>query len=877
MAARRRERWYSMEGQRRIHRSALESTKGPRHLISLVVLLALTLIAMRQVSDPKRVGRVASAVGLLPSPSSGAYRQSKSPVEERNLDSDPPGEAKVSGTLVSTHPEIESQAQILGRLLDAAPAGVVSNLALEYLIAKDSEIARDSGISAMELSEKELKERVEWLDASKKQVMRWTELSESTTQEHALLSSVWMLLDEMSEPIVDVEKKSSEIKDSFGAFQLALDRALLAQFADNTPWRSSDRVPLMRTTQRAVDIGEVMAKGELLPEVLPAIAIPQLMGDTDSLRGRVIRISGRIALVDRPASMTGADRRISDYGVIWLRPEDGSNQPIIVHVPKSLGIPAEELKQDHSIVVSGIVAKRRAYASNRGGEIAPVVVASHIQSFTPGAQTDLAGLTDEQKKMAATWQRPLPPKRWTPPADISGALERIEQRIGARVGPLETRITEESLNDPSAIDALARNEAVQATLDGLMRVIDEVQLVANPKGQGRNPKATRIRRCRGWVTQVRPITIEKEPFPGWQWKELYACSLEPISSDDGITKCTIITTNVPSQWLRVPELRQPTIATGLAFDTDGTNGTAPHTLMISPSVEWREETDAASIGGSSTRALLPVGWAALLERGWSLDWIDMIEGLQGKPMTARESKAFYSLLRCSKQPLDAGQPENHTSGKSQTLSVMESIQRAETRKSKRDAARQDAESAGYRVKGIAEIRRIQRVDVRNPDEQEWLGADHYFQLDGFADIGNSRITIRYDESVEPIVFEKEFPVTLVALNVPNSLLVDAGDAIPGEAQAWYPRSRVSVSGWFYRMWRFKTTQVSEATNDKDAQQGPLLVIDRFDAPPARQVPGSSNASPQWVAITTMAIGILGGLWILRQIRQGLYRGRPKRP
>jgi hypothetical protein len=207
---------------------------------------------------------------------------------------------------------------------------------------------------------------------------------------------------------------------------------------------------------------------------------------------------------------------------------------------------------------------------------------------------------------------------------------------------------------------------------------------------------------------------------------------------------------------------------------------------------------------------------------------------------------------------------------------MQSIQRAETRKSKRDAPPQDVASSGYRVKGVAEVRRIQRVDVRNPEEQQWLGADHYYQLDGFADIGNSRITIRYDESVEPIIFEKEFPVTLVALKVPDSLLVDAGDAIPGEAQAWYPRTRVSVSGWFYRMWRFKTTQISEATNNKESQQGPLLVVDRFDDPPARQVAGASNTSPQWVAITTLAIGVVGGLWILRQVRQGLQRGRPKR-
>ncbi|MFN9985949.1 MAG: hypothetical protein ACK52S_10390, partial [Pirellula sp.] len=70
MAPRRRERWYSIEGQRRNHETAMQSSHGPRRLISLVVLLVLTLIMIQQVSDPRRVARVAGAVGLLPGESS---------------------------------------------------------------------------------------------------------------------------------------------------------------------------------------------------------------------------------------------------------------------------------------------------------------------------------------------------------------------------------------------------------------------------------------------------------------------------------------------------------------------------------------------------------------------------------------------------------------------------------------------------------------------------------------------------------------------------------------------------------------------------------------------------------------------------------------
>lgn len=876
MAARRRERWYSMDGQRRSQRMALESNKGMRQLVSLVVLLALVLIAMRQVSDPQRVGRVASAVGLLPVQPTDAndFAVNNGPQRAATPNQIAGGgtayEEKVTRTLVSSDPEIESQALILHRLLDAASASVLSNLAFEYLIAPESQLP------AIELSDKDVKERAEWLESSKKQILRWTELSESVSREHAQLSNLWKLLDRLSEPF---NTEDWETGVSNQAFRLALDRALLSQFSDNTPWRSSDRIPLMRLTQRAVDIGGAIAQGKLVPEILPAISIPQVMGDTDSLRGRAVRISGRIALVDQPASMTVADPRINEYGVLWLRPDDGSNQPIIVHVPKSLGIPAETWKKDQAVLVSGLVAKRRAYASNRGGDIAPVMVACYLQDVEATGGVISAKLTEEQRRSAAIWQQPLPAKRWKPPADISGALERIEKRIGARIGPLETRISEISFDDPEALDALARNEGLQATLDGLLRVVEEVELVSDPLGRGRSPRDSRIRGCRGMVTQVRRIPIEKEPFPGWQWKELYVCTLEPYHGDQTSSPCTIITQRVPSSWLIASELRQPVVAMGLAFDAPDPEA---RTLMISPAVEWRhgEIPGAAtpSTAAGSTVPALPEGWSTLLTRGWNLEWIDMLEGLQGRPMTARESKAFYHLLRCSQPPVGVQEVDGGKgAGDQQVLSVMQAIQRAEARKTKRDAPAHEFASVGYRIAGIAEVRRVQRVDVRDPIEQEWLGADHYYQLDGFADIGNSRITIRYEESEEPIVFDKEFPVTLVALKVPSDLLVDAGDAITGESQAWYPRTRIWVSGWFYRMWRFKTAQVSQATNDKQAQQGPLLIIDRFDAAPAREVVGASNASPQMISFVTVSIGILGALWIGYQVLQGLRRGRrPKR-
>lgn len=866
MSPRRTDRWYSIEGQRRIHRSAMESSKGPRHLISLVVLLALTLIAMQQVSNPQRVERVARAVGLLQASSSQA--SSASLPSEENAGGSSEDWESISRKLFSADPVIETQAQIVERLLDTASHDLVSGMAYDHLIASEG------GLPRRNADEKELQEWEQWLRVSKEQVVRWTELSDSNSPEHAALSRLWQFLDHFVEPGTELDLEFDEDRAaSYLAFRLAMERTLLSQFSDNTPWRTSDRFPLMRATQRAVGVGQAMERGELEPETLPAIAVPQLMGDTQSLRGRAVRIAGRINLVDRTASLQVEDPRINEYGVLWLQPDDGSNQPIVVHVPTFLAPNPEDWKPEREILVSGIVTKKRAYASKRGGEIAPVLVAAHIQPFQPGK-------SGRMQPTASDARQPSSMKRWIPPVDIQGALERIEQRIGPRIESLQTRLETASLDRPDSVDALARDPSVQATLDGLHRVIDDVQLVANPNNPWRKTQERRIRSYRGWVTDVRRIPIEKEPFPGWPWPSLFVCRLEAFLDDGSLASgehvaCAIVTQHVPSQWLGSHSLRQPAIVSGLALDFPGKT---LQTFLISPDIQWRTRATAVPMKDGQLSPMLSAGWVSLLANGWNLSWIDMIEGLQGKAMTSRESEPFYGLLGCSAPTDDLVSPDLPSSAvdssqASQVLSVMQAIQRAETRKTKGDVPSQEVASSGYRIQGTVEIRRIQRVSVRNPAEQQWLDADHYYQLDGFADIGNSRITIRFDESQDPIVFEKEFPVTLVSRKVPDSLLVDAGNVIEGELQAWYPRSRLAVSGWFYRMWRFKTTQVSEATGGKEAQQGPLIVVDRFDLASPRRIAGASNMSARWVGFLTMTIGILGGLWILHHIRRSIpHRG-----
>ncbi len=64
-----RDRWYSQEGQKQLRQRARQESSGTRRVISLVLLLALVLVLMRQLSDPRKFEPAFQAIGLTHPPS----------------------------------------------------------------------------------------------------------------------------------------------------------------------------------------------------------------------------------------------------------------------------------------------------------------------------------------------------------------------------------------------------------------------------------------------------------------------------------------------------------------------------------------------------------------------------------------------------------------------------------------------------------------------------------------------------------------------------------------------------------------------------------------------------------------------------------------
>ena len=910
MSPKRRERWYSMDGQRRIHQSALQSNAGPKRLISLIVLLVLVLIMIQQVSDPKKVGKVAGAVGLLPQSTQNNATQNNA-TQNNAPQNNPETPSTSSGTssgrapesppdlpssqvsdglsaaieglgLASPAPDVERQSQVLEVLLKNLPDEVKATLADRLFGIIDQKAPQSPDPTA---SDRQAALKL-WSSDAQRSILRWIDLSDSTTADHAMLNAVRESLERWTqlEPLAPLPESLSGFQRSL---QLAMDRALMSDLSDNTPWKTTERLALARLLVRASDLFRQLDPSIRI-DAVPTIAIPQLLSQTDTLRGRCFRTQGTVGRIDQPSSIELADGRKLNYSVFWLRPEDLSDQPINVYVPEGVAA-ARELQVGDSLQVAGLIAKRRAYASKRGGEIAPVLIATglllDVAPEPQGSSLANNGQSLGISKELARLRNPMP---WIPPVDRQIPLDLVERALSGHLGKIpfgSSKFNDETNDETNDVDSLARNPSVLASLATVLKFQNEIDTVVSGENSAMlalapNPENFQgqglLGAWHGRVIEARTLRIDPNLMPGLGWKEVYALKLAP--------NLQVIAKDVPALWLSASELNQPICVQGLGLisqekenQSEGANRSVPQ-VVIASRVAWQSHRSAT---GQSTDQLatglqpkLSPGWTALLQSHWDLASCDAIELLHGQSLSSKDTRPFYTLLAASNEP-------QSQETEARAYSVMEWIRRTESMKSTKSLVREQQRSVAERIDARVQIRRIQRVDVRNAQSQAWLGSNHYYQLDGLADIGPSRIEVKYGKDYEPIAYEREFPITLVATKLPAWLLSDPTTLISSSdlsqetidldsasSIAWTTKIRVDVSGYAYRIWRFRTPQVSAVTQDTGYQQAPMLVVDRWNLPQgplgsesleSDRATGPSNSWSIGSILTTL-LGLLAIAW-----------------
>lgn len=115
------------------------------------------------------------------------------------------------------------------------------------------------------------------------------------------------------------------------------------------------------------------------------IAVVPLLQQPEVYRGRLVRVSGKIALVE-PMEAAANPFGISELWKLWIKPDTGADRPIVFAVPslpKSILKKTESGRQPKGEFV-GRFFKRLPYRSQMGADVAPLVI-GRMEVATPVA------------------------------------------------------------------------------------------------------------------------------------------------------------------------------------------------------------------------------------------------------------------------------------------------------------------------------------------------------------------------------------------------------------------------------------------------------------------------------------------------------------
>lgn len=382
----------------------------------------------------------------------------------------------------------------------------------------------------------------------------------------------------------------------------------------------------------------------------------------------------------------------------------------------------------------------------------------------------------------------------------------------------------------------------------------------------------RVSGWQGWVVACDVIPLQEEQIEWMTQQQVYRLTVEVLLDQGKRQRGVLFIRQAPTQWLNQTELRQPFQATVvdisdtqmrkvLGVDSDkpgepekGTNvqPALSSTIGIASNIQWvfEEEKDLASI-----RPKLSDAWLNLALLGSDLTWIDLARSRQKYDLGFEDRSSFYSLLRIARE-----------------LSAIERSPTNELDWAKIHGtellAQEQDQWVGRTISVKGRIARISRVAIDHLQSQELTKAKFYYELDGFIRIEGKRIVIPPPKSRsggtslapqrdEELVYENEFPMTVVALELPDFLKIGEVDERGVTHQSWATQTWVDVKGVFYRNWSYRSDFVSRGSS-RERQMAPLVVASSIRM---TDVPVEKVSSPG-IWVNWLALFMIGALLAL---------------
>jgi hypothetical protein len=849
MQPKRKPKWYDSEGQRGTRRAVLQQSNSYRTLISLVLLLGLVLLLIQQFSDKKKVAEIGQAIGLFEKDASSGTRNLE-------VNESPEGESELSqeqrnafeDLLLRSDGNAAAREQSIWYYYFSRITSEQQELLFRFFLAPKSKLTKEEInplIDACSVALKEWRERYQEIVAIDQPAA--TDASDSE------------LLMQMRDRL-EGWRSNAETSSNLGSpFRTALDQILLKRFLDNQNWMSKEQIVALRSWARIRELRNALDEGWITADQLPTIELSQLMGgENANYRGVPIRFLGTIATTDeRTGRLQSEEWNGVAYRVWWMKPIEASSQPVAVYVPIELEPSQYESDQKSELEILGFFAKRKAYASQRGAEVAPVLFAATVRKSSRPAPAKASPfsrwLTSNLKQTS-----------WLPPTDYATPFRLIQSTLESMPKSVEPQSAE------SPLPQLALSLLLVAQKHAL-----ELQTLTTRKQDWELDEQLKIVKLRGWCNSIKVwdinsvkldeayadiiATLRREGLA-----TIYELSVQSASKD-GDNQNVVYVNNIPEAWRsaiqgETLELRQPVEIIGFQHSSD----IEPQTYLVGSQIAWKMPSeDAQNI--ASLQPEITDTERYLLESGWDLSQKDLIQQLQSpaQPLSRQEEIGLFSLLRIAKKDSDKMRENASFTPTPIVQIVKNSLSAASKSKQRPSLLWTDCE---------VRVVRVTRITIDSPVQQSVLGQDHYYQLDCFADIGN--VTFEIPTETESITYAGEYPITCISIEIPEWLRVppqatsqsqettDSSPNVEGSAEwnqdVFYPRVNGRISGWFYRFWSYRTQEMTQRLGTKHRQITPLIVMSDFQLAKGKDksIDDDTISTIAWLA----GLATVGAIW-----------------
>lgn len=868
-------RWYSSDGQRRSRVSASHQVAGSRRIVSLCFLLALVVLLMQKAADPKHVRNAFQALGV--------------PLNQPQLVQDTVGGGQIQSPSAATSssgnmsPFATTCNDVIPRLLDATPNPQIIDLSRRWFeIATPAALAATPSAPTANSTQTEMQSAA-W-DALEtdslqrlEQLIQQTQAStlveenkrlwlESLTDFRDQWISLWEWLD------TQTKRPDNLLSEFESAFSDYLDQRLMATLEDASPWSNTEATAFWRLLQRGSadqsSDSSTRAERSLTP---PLVYSLQLESEASNYRNRLVRFRGTIRRLEHVMRDDPPIANLTQgYWLMWLRGEDDALQPIAAYTTQNMQ-PYVQAIDDRSvdypaIELHAIPAKRLAYASPSGVQVAPTLFAIRIDhlpqapaAVPPVASAELwsqlgtalvlasllataillpiyrqwrrrttrrsteqwpprnrtivlwllaTGFSAAPLSESAVWAQEVPPWAVTE-GDATASL------LGERLRNSFTASALEELREHVAGNRAEFPKAALQAIDTISRIGWHRVLQLDSPIAIDDHISIRIRKLSGWARLAMPEQLTDAQRTWFQQDLsaahlLYRVELQPDenSGDEREVETPPLTTvffrDVPQLWLAGARLRQPleVNAVGVFDDSEPT------------AVCWFAQRPAwkltAEMQPEDLEPRLPDHLWQLGRLGWDLGNCEIVRSHNQQTLASEETTAFYSLIHLAENAAPATQSAAVAPAFTDPLTILA------------DAQQNLGKPLRWRVRLVSGT----LIAVDDPQAAAALGANRYVQFDGFVDIGAQVIHYQLAQTPsnsggkpEEIEFVGEFPVTIVA---PVSSSFVPSQFRQAEDGHWSIGQYVALDGWFYRLWSYQSDLVRSKTIT-GRQAAPLVV------------------------------------------------------